>query len=415
AAARVSPRTQREAIHGRDPEGAAGAGVFRLQRCAPDADHRCARLAGPDEHAGHRGHTQLDVSPALVDFRAVFRARARGADAAAPIVRYLADLGITDLYTSPILQAAPGSVHGYDVIDHGSINVELGGAEGYDRLSAALHEAGLGHVLDIVPNHMGLGSGNALWLDLLENGPSAQAAKFFDVEWHPVKEELADKVLVPVLGDRYGAVLERGEIQLELHEGAFRVRYYDHLFPVNPRSYGQILGYRIAPWRVSSEEINYRRFFDINSLAAVKMEDAEVFEHAHRLPLRLLAEGRVNGLRIDHPDGLAYPRRYFRLLQEAHILQRARARAQQRGIRWEELEPEVREELQQTRDPRLERPLYVVAEKILGRTETLPTSWAVAGTTGYDFLNSLNGIFVARENAEKLQKIYARFIHGEID
>src|SRR5438094_4466165 len=432
-------------------------------------------------------------------------------DAAASIVRYLADLGITDLYTSPILQAAPGSVHGYDVIDHGSINVELGGAEGYDRRSAALHEAGLGHVLDIVPNHMGLGSGNALWLDLLENGPSAQAAKFFDVEWHPVKEELADKVLVPVLGDRYGAVLERGEIQLELHEGAFRVRYYDHLFPVNPRSYGQILGYRIedlekklgrsealdelksslfvlehmpsrhekdparleerrrekevvkrrvatlcaasaavrrhleenvrifngtagkprsfdlldklldaqayrlAHWRGSSEESNYRRFFDINSLAAVKMEDAEVFEHAHRLPLRLLAEGRVNGLRIDHPDGLAYPRRYFRLLQEAHILQRARARAQQRGIRWEELEPEVREELQQTRDPRLERPLYVVAEKSLGRTETLPTSWAVAGTTGYDFLNSLNGIFVARENAEKLQKIYARFIHGEID
>jgi (1->4)-alpha-D-glucan 1-alpha-D-glucosylmutase len=432
-------------------------------------------------------------------------------DATAAIVRYLADLGITDLYTSPILQAAPGSVHGYDVIDHGLINVELGGAEGYERLSAALHEAGLGHVLDIVPNHMGLWSGNALWLDLLENGPSAQAAKFFDVEWHPVKEELADKVLVPVLGDRYGAVLERGEIQLELHEGAFRVRYYDHLFPVNPRSYGQILGYRIeelekklgrsealdelksilfelehmpsrhekdparleerrrekevvkrrvatlcaasaavrrhleenvrifngtagkprsfdlldklldaqayrlAHWRVSSEEINYRRFFDINSLAAVKMEDAEVFEHAHRLPLRLLAEGRLNGLRIDHPDGLAYPRRYFRLLQEAHILQRARARAQQRGIRWEELEPEVREELQQTRDPRLERPLYVVAEKILGRTETLPTSWAVAGTTGYDFLNSLNGIFVARENAEKLQKIYARFIHGEID
>jgi (1->4)-alpha-D-glucan 1-alpha-D-glucosylmutase len=432
-------------------------------------------------------------------------------DAAASIVRYLADLGITDLYTSPILQAAPGSVHGYDVIDHGSINVELGGAEGYDRLSDALHEVGLGHVLDIVPNHMGLGSGNALWLDLLENGPSAQAAKFFDVEWHPVKEELADKVLVPVLGDRYGAVLERGEIQLELHEGAFRVRYYDHLFPVNPRSYGQILGhrieelekklgrsealdelksilfvlehmpsrhekdparleerrrekevvkrrvatlcaasaavrrhleenvrifngtagkprsfdlldklldaqaYRLAHWRVSSEEINYRRFFDINSLAAVKMEDAEVFDHAHRLPLRLLAEGRINGLRIDHPDGLAYPRRYFRLLQEAHVLQRARARAQQRGIRWEELEPEVREELQQTRDPRLERPLYVVAEKILGRTETLPASWAVAGTTGYDFLNSLNGIFVARESAEKLQKIYARFIHGEID
>src|SRR5207237_3340855 len=136
-------------------------------------------------------------------------------------------------------------VHGYDVIGHGSINVELGGAEGYDRLSAALHEAGLGHVLDIVPNHMGLGSGNALWLDLLENGPSSQAARFFDVEWHPVKEELADKVLVPVLGDRYGAVLEHGDIKLELIEGAFRIRYFDNVFPVNPRSYGHILEHRI--------------------------------------------------------------------------------------------------------------------------------------------------------------------------
>src|ERR1700674_73749 len=318
-----------------------------------------------------------------------------GFDAAAGIARYLADLGISDLYTSPILQAAPGSMHGYDVIDHGRLNAELGGEEGYARLSARLQEAGLGHVLDIVPNHMGLGSGNSLWLDLLENGPSAQAAKFFDVEWEPVKEELADKVLVPVLGDRYGAVLERGEIQLELHDGAFRVRYYDHLFPVNPRSYGQILAhrieelekqlgksealdelksilfllehmpsrhekeparqeerrrekevvkrrvatlfansgavrkhleenvrifngvngkprsfdlldklldgqaYRLAHWRVSSEEINYRRFFDINSLAAIRMEDEQVFEHAHRIPLRLLAEGKLAGLRID--------------------------------------------------------------------------------------------------------------------
>src|SRR6185503_9685598 len=295
------------------------------------------------------------------------------------------------------------------------------------------------------------------------------------------------------------------------HEGAFRIRYYDHLFPVNPRSYGQILAYRIdelekklgksealdelksilfvlahvpsrheqdparqeerrrekevlkrrvatlcasssavrahleenvrifngtpdkprsfdlldklldqqayriAHWRVSSEEINYRRFFDINSLAAIRMEDTEVFEHAHRLPLRLLAEGRINGLRIDHPDGLAYPRRYFRLLQDAHILQRARKRAEAKGLSWRELQPAVQAELQEVDDPRLQRPLYVVAEKILGRTETLPGSWAVAGTTGYDFLNSLNGIFVARENAEKLQKIYFRFIHGEID
>jgi (1->4)-alpha-D-glucan 1-alpha-D-glucosylmutase len=432
-------------------------------------------------------------------------------DAAASAAGYVADLGITDLYTSPILQAAPGSMHGYDVLDHDSINTELGGSEGYERFARALRQAGLGHVLDIVPNHMGVGSGNALWLDLLENGPSAHAAKFFDVEWHPVKEELADKVLVPVLGDRYGAMLERGEIQLELHEGAFRIRYYDHVFPVGPRAYGQILAhridelekhlgrsealdelksilfvlehmpsrhekdparqeerrrekevvkrrvatlfatsgavrrhleenvrifngvkgkprsfdlldklldaqaYRLAHWRVSSEEINYRRFFDINELAAVRMEDPEVFEHAHRLLLRLLAQGRIDGFRIDHPDGLAYPRRYFRLLQDAHILQRARARAEQRGLSWDELEPPVRLELAKSKDPRLERPLYLVAEKILARTETVPGNWAVAGTTGYDFLNLINGIFVARDNADKLQKIYARFIHGEID
>ncbi len=432
-------------------------------------------------------------------------------DAAVDVVRYLADLGVTDLYSSPILTAAPGSLHGYDVVDHGSINPELGGEAAYERLAAALRAAAVGHVLDIVPNHMGLASGNVLWMDLLENGPSAHAAKFFDVEWHPLKEELEDKVLLPVLGDRYGAVLERGEIQLELHEGAFRIRYYDHLFPVNPRSYGHVLGhrineleermgkgealdelksilfvlehmpsrhekdparreerrrekevvkrrvaalfanseevrrhleenvrifngmkgrprsfdlldklldaqaYRLAHWRVSSEEINYRRFFDINSLAAVRMEDAEVFEHAHRIPLRLLAERKIDGLRIDHPDGLAYPRRYFRLLQNAHILQRAHERAQQRGLSWKELLPAVREELAASKDPRLERPLYVVVEKILARTESLPASWAVAGTTGYDFLNALNGIFVARENAEKLDKIYSRFIHGQID
>ena len=432
-------------------------------------------------------------------------------DAAAGQARYLAELGITDLYTSPILTAAPGSGHGYDVIDHRRISDELGGEEGYDRLAAAMREARLGHLLDVVPNHMGLCSGNALWLDLLENGPSAQAARFFDIEWHPVKEELADKVLVPVLGDRYGAVLERGELKLELYDGAFRVRYYDHVFPVNPRSYAQILdhrlpeleqalgpsealdelksilfelshmpgrretdpvkqeerrrekevvkrrvatlcaqshairehleenvrifsgtpgkprsfdlldklldaqAYRLAHWRVSSEEINYRRFFDINSLAAIRMEDPQVFEYAHRLPLRLVKEGKVTGLRIDHPDGLAFPRRYFELLQEMRVLMVAQARAEQRGWSWPELEPAVREELAESQDPRLKRPLFVVAEKILARTESLPASWAVSGTTGYDFLNQLNGIFVARENELKLQKIYSRFIHGEID
>jgi (1->4)-alpha-D-glucan 1-alpha-D-glucosylmutase len=429
-------------------------------------------------------------------------------DDAAAIAGYLQELGITDLYTSPILQAAPGSTHGYDVVDHTHLNVEIGGDEGYERFSSALGAAHLGHLLDIVPNHMGIGAQNGLWVDLLENGPSSQTAHFFDVEWHPVKEELADKVLLPILGDRYGAVLERGELQLEMHDGSFRIRYFDNLFPVNPRSYARILGhgidelsarlgasealdelksilfalahmpmrreveperqeerrrekevlkrrvaalcaasgqvrehleetvrafngspekprsfdllddllsaqaYRLAHWRVSSEEINYRRFFDINSLAAIRMEDPRVFEHSHKIPLELVGRGTVTGLRIDHPDGLAYPRSYFRLLQDAFILQRAKAAA---GERWIELEPMVREELAASSDPRLLRPLYVVAEKILGRTEVLPANWDVAGTTGYDYLNALNGIFVHRDNQNALQKIYSRFIGGEID
>lgn len=436
-------------------------------------------------------------------------------DAAAALVPYLAELGITDLYTSPYLKAGPGSMHGYDVVDHQQLNPELGGEEGHARLVAAVRAAGLGHVLDIVPNHMGIGPGNALWRDVLENGPSAQSARFFDVEWHPVKEELADKVLVPILGDRYGAVLERGELKLVLDNGSFEIHYWENVFPVNPRTYSQILAYRIdelekelagdvvidelksilnalhnmpqrheqeperqeerrrekevakrrvaalclvsrkvcahleenlrqfngtpgrprsydlldkllaaqayrlAHWRVSSEEINYRRFFDINTLAALRVEDPVVFEEAHRLPLRLVAEGKVTGLRIDHPDGLAYPTNYFRLLQDAHILQRARALAERRGLSWDQLEPAVREELAvelraRGRGSPLFRPLFVVAEKILGRTESLPTSWAVSGTTGYDWLNAVNNIFVDRANEAKLEKLYSRFIGGTL-
>ena len=433
------------------------------------------------------------------------------------LVPYLAELGVTDLYTSPVTKAAPGSMHGYDVQDHQQLNPEIGTAAELDALSAAAREHGLGYVLDIVPNHMGVGNGNALWLDLLENGPSARAARFFDVEWHPVKEELADKLLLPVLGDRYGAVLERGELELNLVNGAFQVQYYDHSFPVSPRSYGQVLSYRLeelekkltpgdpsldelksivtavsnlpsrheqdpekreerrrekeivkrrvaalcatdprirehleenvsifngkageprsfdlldrllsaqvyrlAHWRVSSEEINYRRFFDINSLAAIRAEDPVVFEETHRLPLRLLAEGKITGFRVDHPDGLAYPSRYFRLLQDAHILQRAQAVAERRGERWEELEPAVREEL--ARDVRrrgaespLFKPIYVVAEKILGGNERLPDTWAVRGTTGYDFLNQANGLFVDPGARDMMDRIYARYIGGAID
>ena len=436
---------------------------------------------------------------------------------AADLAPYLAELGLSHIYTSPVMKAAPGSMHGYDVQDHQQLNPELGTPQDLAAMSAAAREHGLGYVLDIVPNHMGIGSGNTLWLDLLENGPSARAARFFDVEWHPVKEELADKVLIPMLGDRYGAVLERGELKLQLVNGAFQVRYYDHVFPVSPRSYGQVLAwrldelqrklpegdpsldelksivtavsnlpsrheqdpekreerrrekeivkrrvaalcatdprirehleenvsifngkpgeprsfdlldrllaaqvYRLAHWRVSSEEINYRRFFDINSLAAIRVEDPVVFEEAHRLPLRLLAEGKVTGFRVDHPDGLAYPSRYFRLLQEAHILQRAQAIAERRGEKWDELEPAVREQMAvdlRKRGPTSPffRPMFVVAEKILGGTEKLPESWAVRGTTGYDFLNQVNGLFVDPAARDLMDRIYTRYIGGRID
>ena len=436
---------------------------------------------------------------------------------AAAIAEYLAELGITDLYTSPYMRAAPGSTHGYDVLDHQQLNPELGSPQDHEAMCAAYREAGLGHVLDIVPNHMGVGSANSLWMDLLENGPSARAARFFDVEWHPVKEELSDKVLLPVLGDRYGAVLERGELRLRLNNGSFQVTYFDHAFPVSPRSYGQVLAYRLdelekklsqgdpaldelksiltaisnlpnrheqdperleerrrekevvkrrvaalsagdprirehleenvslfngkagdprsfdlldkllsqqayrlAHWRVSSEEINYRRFFDINSLAAIRVEDEVVFEEAHRLPLRLMAERKVTGFRVDHPDGLAYPTRYFRLLQDAHILDRVRALAEKRGLDWQELAAAAKEQLE--RDVRergasspLFKPVYVVAEKILGGTERLPESWAVRGTTGYDFLNQVNGLFVDPGAREMMDKIYSRYIGGHID
>jgi len=436
---------------------------------------------------------------------------------AADLLPYLAELGLSHLYTSPVTKAAPGSMHGYDVQDHQQLNPELGTPQDLAAMSAAAREQGLGYVLDIVPNHMGIGGGNALWLDLLENGPSARAARFFDVEWHPVKEELADKVLIPVLGDRYGAVLERGELKLQLVNGALQICYFDHVFPASPRSYGQVLAYRLeelskklpegdpsldelksivtavsnlpsrheqdpqkreerrrekeivkrrvaalcatdprirghleenvsifngkpgdprsfdlldrllsaqvyrlAHWRVSSEEINYRRFFDINSLAAIRVEDPIVFEEAHRLPLRLLAEGKVTGFRVDHPDGLAYPSRYFRLLQEAHILQRAQAIAEWRGEKWDELEPAVREQLaldMRRRGPASPffKPVFVVAEKILGGTEKLPENWAVRGTTGYDFLNQVNGLFVDPAARDLMDRIYSRYIGGRID
>ena len=391
-------------------------------------------------------------------------------DDAAGLAPYLAALGISHCYTSPFFAtSAPDSSHGYDVSDPASFRASLGGEPAFARFAAALARHGLELLIDIVPNHMGVAGGNDWWLDVLEFGPSAAHAPWFDIDWTPVKRELAGKVLLPILGDHYGAVLERGELRLVVHDGGFEIRYHDMALPVSPTSYGRILShrlealqaalgpddpalvelkavtmwfvtlpigpesdpvklaerhrhrdlgrqrlaallesspsvrafvdenvgrfngtpgdprsfdlldtllgdqaYRVAFWRVSGEEINYRRFFDVDQLAAIRMERADVFAEAHGLVARLLREGLVTGLRIDHPDGLYAPAEYFRRLQE------------------------------------LTGPVYVLAEKILAPGERLPAAWDAAGTTGYETLNLLNGIFVDRTQARTLDQLYRR-------
>lgn len=432
------------------------------------------------------------------------------------VIPYLRELGVTDLYAAPWLRATPGSPHGYDVVDHKDINPELGGEEGLFALAETLREHGMGQLLDYVPNHMGIGPENTLWQDVLENGPSSIYARFFDIDWKPVKDELENKVLLPVLGDQYGAVLEAGDLKVAYSQGTFTVSYYEHVFPINPRQYPLILrhelhrleerlapedlqleellsictacqnlpqrtetdpqriterrrekevikrrldslcessalvrefiesnvrtfngvpgeprsfdlldqlldaqAYRLAHWRVAGEEINYRRFFDINELAAIRMEDPAVFREAHARILELLRRGVIQGLRIDHPDGLFDPREYFRRLQEEFFLCTCRSILEEKGIDrpFEELEPSLRLDwTSETRKPDTQdRPLYVVAEKILGHGEKLPQSWAVHGTTGYDFLNHLNGVFVDRSNQRAIEDIYSRFTGLKLD
>ena len=438
-----------------------------------------------------------------------------GFDAAAAIVPYLAELGISDLYLSPILLAAPGSRHGYDVVDHSRVNPELGGEEGFLRLASAASANGMGILLDYVPNHMGIGPQNPWWMDVLENGPSSVHAPAFDVDWTPLKAELAHKVLVPILGDQFGRVLERGELALVRDGGSFFVRYFDHVFPVAPRQVPQVLrlrlealkeelgasdpgvqdlesictaleklaprtetspeavaerarekevakrrlaalcessprvrelvdenvrilngtqgeprsfdrleklldsqAYRLAFWRVAGEEINYRRFFDVNGLAAIRMEDAHVFADAHRLVLGLLRDGKASGLRIDHPDGLHAPSAYFRRLQASYLLERARLLAQASGEGLDAatealLLERLLAEVDAGRLPR--RPLYVVVEKVLVAPEKMPDGWDVDGTTGYEFLAALNGVFVDAAAERAFDTLYARLAGARED
>lgn len=393
------------------------------------------------------------------------------------IVPYLSALGITHLYASPYLKARPGSRHGYDIIDHNMLNPEIGTYEEFEQLCATLAGHGMGHMLDIVPNHMGVGGDNAWWLDVLENGQASLHAGFFDIDWAPIKTKLRGKVLLPVLGNHYGAVLDNAELKLsfDAEHGEFSIYYYEHRFPVDPAVYPQILAYRMETlnarlgaydpllldyqslitgfrnlpsreeetperlierrrdkevhkshlaglvahsseitifleenlnifngaagepssfdllhhlieeqayrltfWRVASDEINYRRFFDINDLAGLRMENDEVFEATHILLMRLIQERKLDALRLDHPDGLYDPEAYFsKLLEQCRLYAHAP---------------------------------YLVVEKILSVNEKLRTSWPVHGTTGYEFTNLLNGLFVVTSNAERMERLYKSFV-----
>jgi (1->4)-alpha-D-glucan 1-alpha-D-glucosylmutase len=416
------------------------------------------------------------------------------------LVPYLHALGVSDCYASPVLQARSGSSHGYDICDHSRLNPDLGGEEDFEAFAAALRENDMGLVLDAVPNHMGIGdAGNVWWTDVLENGPGSPYAPFFDIDWSPVNPDLENKVLLPLLEDQYGRVLEAGKIRLAYEDGAFALWHYQTRLPVAPCTYPAVLehalaglaipgeghehsrelrsiltalrylpprtdtsaekvaerhrekevikcrlaalcaaspevraavdasvrsfngtpgdprsfdlldglierqAYRLAFWRVAAEEINYRRFFDINELAAIRMELPEVFRATHQVLFRLLAEGKASGLRIDHPDGLRDPAGYFRQLQEHYLLAIADRESQGAGSNAN----------LQSAICKLQFagawPLYVVAEKILSEGEGLPPDWAVDGTTGYDFLNAVNGLFVDREGRDAFDRIYRGF------
>ncbi len=398
------------------------------------------------------------------------------------IVPYLDALGVSDVYASPYFQASPDSLHGYDITDHSKLNAAIGSRTDYDTWIAQLHAHSMGQVLDFVPNHVGIGdSRNQWWMDVLENGPSSRYAPYFDIDWQSLKFDLRDKVLLPILGDQYGRVLERGELQVGLKEGTLYLHYGERRLPIAPGTYRYVLeialqnlaehtnedfyaelqsiltaleylpkrteadpkriaerirekeiikrrlqrlcaeapqvqqavdkalaqingkpgdarsfdvldallnaqSYRLAFWRVAAEEINYRRFFDVNELAAIRVELPKVFDAVHRFLLDLVSTGAVTGLRIDHPDGLYLPGEYFEKLQQRC------AKALGMAL------------------PKDGRAIYIVAEKILSGAETLRKDWRVHGTTGYDFANQVTQLLVDSSAEEAITKTFHRFI-----
>ena len=319
-----------------------------------------------DADAHREGHRPARGRPVPVStYRLQLRSEF-GFDDAASVVDHLDALGAGHAYLSPILAPTPGSAHGYDVVDHSRLHPDAGGRPAFERLVDALHAAGMRAVADVVPNHMAVPTpahlNAALW-SVLRDGPESPFAPWFDVDWDVPDHAL----LMPVLGRRIGQVLGDGELTLDVGEEHTEplLRYYDHVFPVRPGTESLPIAelvdrqwYRLAHWRVADEELNYRRFFDVDTLAAVRVEDPDVFDATHALLLELIDGGRLDGLRIDHPDGLADPRGYVRRLSE------------RTGGSW------------------------VVVEKILEGDEELPDDWPCAGTTGYEALLRVGGLFV---------------------
>ena len=457
---------------GSDPRWGSLAAVLRAERSGPRLGDPATQALPPLETADipcgtyriqfHKGNTFEQVTQA---------------------VPYLRALGVSHLYSSPYLRARPGSTHGYDIVDHAQLNPEVGDELAHARLCQALKRNGMGQILDVVPNHMGvLEADNAWWLDVLEHGRASAHAETFDIEWTPAQHDLAGRLLLPVLGDHYGKVLEAGELRLHFNAeaGEFGLRYWDHRFPVDPCSYPGILAalpapparddsegdshavvsalldalgrlpsrddpdadarrarvsdsavykrqlarlvarhewlarwieaclqllngqpedaasfdrldtliaaqaYRLAHWRVASDDVNYRRFFDVNTLAALRMERQEVFDATHRKVLHWLQEGMLTGLRIDHPDGLSDPQHYFDQLQARYA-----------GMAEVSGHPP--------------RSLYLVVEKILAEHEPLPESWPVHGDTGYRFGTLVNGLFVETRKENAMLAAYQAF------
>lgn len=332
--------------------------------------------------------------------------------AATRIIPYLRALGVADSYTSPILQAGADSTHGYDVARFDRLNPNLGSTGDFEGFARSLEEAGLTLIVDIVPNHMGTAGDNVWWQDVLRNGPKSNYANWFDINWKPALPELEGKILRPILEAPLNRVLAAGKIRLAYERKRFWIAYYDKRFPLNERSefalaecvtrsglrktlrrfnstshLGQLLDqqhYLPASWREAGSKINYRRFFDVSELVSIRMELPEVFEAAHKLLLEWVRSGKIRGLRVDHPDGLWNPNQYFERLA-------ASVGARSSG-----------------------RP-YVVAEKILTGDERLPSDWPVDGTTGYDFLNIVNGLFVDGRNEAQFDKLYAECTGRTLD